>query len=151
MDAARNTRSTVKKLSSQEQRIQTCPVTGKVDIEKGSLQAFESRLKLPTSKPPPFHSRVYPGICVYPFSFFFFFLFPSFSFFSLAPRKKARPSFASFVFIKQRVQDSISLRAVFARKNNFRRWTRGGGRGSFVRNSRFVPSCQREHFFVFFY
>lgn len=77
-------------------------------------------------------------------------LFLSLPFFSLAPRKKARPSFASFVFIKQRVQDSISLRAVFARKNNFRRWTRGGGRGSFVRNSRFVPSCQREHFFVFF-
>lgn len=57
-----------------------------------------------------------------------FFPFSSF-FLSLAPRKKkARPS---FVFIKQRVQDSISSGAVFARKKNFRRWTRGGGRGSF--------------------
>lgn len=87
MDAARNTRSTVKKLSFPgTENTNFLPVTGKVDIEKGSLQAFESRLKLPTSKP-PHPPSILEFACIHSFSFlsFPFFLFSRLEKKSLAP------------------------------------------------------------------
>lgn len=117
MDAARNTRSTVKKLSSREQRIQTSPV--KVDIEKGSLRIATETSNLETF---PLPASILEFACIHSFSSLLF-LFP----FSRPEEKKSSPLFRLYQATRT---DSISSGAVFARKKNFRRWTRGGGRGS---------------------
>lgn len=83
MDAARNTRSTVKKLSSREQRIQTSPV--KVDIEKGSLRIATETSNLETF---PLPASILEFACIYSFSSLLF-LFP----FSRPEEKKSSPLF----------------------------------------------------------
>lgn len=133
MDAARNTRSTVKKLSSREQRIQTSPV--KVDIEKGSLRIATETSNLETF---PLPASILEFACIHSF--------PSLPFSFLSPRgkKKLAPlsSLSSNAYKTASPQERCSLE---------RRIFDGGrevaGEVLFVRNSRFVPSCQREHFF----
>lgn len=81
MDAARNTRSTVKKLSSREQRIQTSPV--KVDIEKGSVRIATETSNLETF---PLPASILEFACIHSF--------PSLPFSFLSPRgKKSSPLF----------------------------------------------------------
>lgn len=136
MDAARNTRSTVKKLSSREQRIQTSPV--KVDIEKGSVRIATETSNLETF---PLPASILEFACIHSF--------PSLPFSFLSPRgkKKLAPlsSLSSNAYKTASPQERCSLE---------RRIFDGGrevaGEVLFVRNSRFVPSCQREHFFFFF-
>ena len=135
MDAARNTRSTVKKLSSREQRIQTSPV--KVDIEKGSVRIATETSNLETF---PLPASILEFACIHSF--------PSLPFSFLSPRgkKKLAPlsSLSSNAYKTASPQERCSLE---------RRIFDGGrevaGEVLFVRNSRFVPSCQREHFFFF--